>query len=100
MEAQGTGSKAIFESLGSLKEISSEVEQSAEGMLGGSREVIEESKTLERLTEEIGNGMQEMASGAEQIDRAVNRVNDISVENKKQIERLILEVSRFKVDRV
>jgi methyl-accepting chemotaxis protein len=97
MEAQGIGSKAIFESLGSLKEISSEVEQSAEGMLGGSREVIEESKTLERLTEEIGNGMQEMASGAEQIDRAVNRVNDISVENKKQIERLILEVSRFKV---
>jgi methyl-accepting chemotaxis protein len=38
-----------------------------------------------------------MASGAEQIDTAVNRVNDISVENKKQIEQLIMEVSRFKV---
>jgi methyl-accepting chemotaxis protein len=66
-------------------------------MLGGSREVIEESKVLERITSEIGNGMQEMASGAEQIDTAVSQVNNISGENKKQIERLILEVSRFKV---
>jgi methyl-accepting chemotaxis protein len=66
-------------------------------MLDGSREVIQESKVLERITSEIGNGMQEMASGAEQIDTAVNRVNDISGENKQQIERLILEVSRFKV---
>ena len=66
-------------------------------MLGSSREVIQESRTLERLTAEIGNGMTEMASGAAQIDTAVNRVNDISVENKKQIELLMSEVGRFKV---
>jgi methyl-accepting chemotaxis protein len=60
--------------------------------------VIEESKVLEYITSEIGNGMQEMASGADQIDTAVNRVNDISEENKKQIARLIQEVSRFKVE--
>jgi methyl-accepting chemotaxis protein len=66
-------------------------------MLGNSRKVIQESKMLERITEEIGSGMEEMASGAEQIDTAVNRVNDISVENKKQIEQLMAEVSRFKV---
>jgi hypothetical protein len=41
--------------------------------------------------------MQEMASGAEQIATAVNRVNDIRMENKNQIELLIHEVSRFKV---
>jgi methyl-accepting chemotaxis protein len=38
-----------------------------------------------------------MASGAEQIDTAVHQVNDISLENKKQIEQLIMEVSRFRV---
>jgi methyl-accepting chemotaxis protein len=98
MEEQETGSKAILEAIGDLNAITGEVKGSATGMLGGSREVIRESKTLEGITEEIGNGMQEMASGAEQIDTAVNRVNDISVENKKQIDLLILEVSRFKVD--
>jgi hypothetical protein len=41
--------------------------------------------------------MQEMASRAEQIDKAVNRVNDISLENQKQIEAFMGEVSRFKV---
>jgi methyl-accepting chemotaxis protein len=97
MEEQKTGSKAILESIGSLNEITGEVKGSATGMLGGSRQVIQESRTMEGLTAEIGNGIQEMASGAEQIDTAVNRVNDISVENKKQIEQLIMEVSRFKI---
>ena len=59
--------------------------------------MIEESKTLEQISTEIGDGMQEMASGAAQIDTAVHRVNGISLENKKQIEQLIMEVSRFKV---
>jgi methyl-accepting chemotaxis protein len=98
MEEQGTGSKAILESMSSLNEITDEVKQSAQEMISGSREVIQESKTLGQITTEIGNGMQEMASGAEQIDIAVHTVNDISIENKKQIEMLRLEVSRFKVD--
>jgi methyl-accepting chemotaxis protein len=97
MEEQGIGSKAILESIGSLNGITGEVKGSAQKMRGGSREVIEESKTLERITAEIGDGMQEMASRAEQIDKAVNRVNDISLENQKQIEALMGEVSRFKV---
>jgi methyl-accepting chemotaxis protein len=97
MEEQETGSKTILDTIGSLNELTSEVEGSAAGMLGDSREVIQESKALERMTAEIGNGIAEMASGAEQIDTAVNRVNDISIENKKQVEQLMTEVSRFKV---
>jgi methyl-accepting chemotaxis protein len=98
MEEQETGSKAILEAIGNLNAITGEVKGSATGMLGGSRKVIQESKTLERLTGEIGNGMVEMASGAEQINTAVNRVNDISEGNKKQIGRLMAEVSRFKIE--
>ncbi|MDR0629931.1 MAG: methyl-accepting chemotaxis protein [Treponema sp.] len=97
MEEQGIGSKAILESIERLNDITGEVKGSAQGMLGSSREVIEESKTLEQISTEIGDGMQEMASGAAQIDTAVHRVNGISLENKKQIEQLIMEVSRFKV---
>jgi methyl-accepting chemotaxis protein len=98
MGEQGIGSKAILESIERLNEITGEVKQSAQGMREGSREVIKESKSLEGISSEIGDGMQEMASGAEQIDIAITRVNDISMENKKQIEMLMEDVSRFKVD--
>jgi methyl-accepting chemotaxis protein len=98
MEEQGTGSKSILEAVSNLNEITGEVKGGVQVMLDGSRQVIRESKTLEGLTTGITNGMNEMASGADQIDRAVNHVNDISVNNKKQIDVLISEVSKFKVE--
>jgi methyl-accepting chemotaxis protein len=42
--------------------------------------------------------MNEMAAGADQINVAVNRVNDISVQNREHIETLVREVSLFKVE--
>jgi methyl-accepting chemotaxis protein len=98
MEEQGTGSKNILEAIGSLNEITGEVKNDAQVMFQGSGQVIRESKTLEDITAEITSGMNEMAAGADRISGAVNRVNDISINNKKQIDVLINEVSRFKVE--
>jgi len=42
--------------------------------------------------------MNEMATGADHINLAVNHVNEISVKNRDGIDALIKEVSRFKVD--
>jgi methyl-accepting chemotaxis protein len=42
--------------------------------------------------------MNEMATGAEQINIAVNRVNEITGDNKENIDILVKEVSRFKVE--
>jgi methyl-accepting chemotaxis protein len=42
--------------------------------------------------------MNEMAQGANHINNAVNEVNDVSNKNRKAIDILIKEVSRFKVD--
>jgi methyl-accepting chemotaxis protein len=67
-------------------------------MLVGAREVIEESNNLEKVTQEITMGMNEMASGADQINVAVNQVNEISSRNREGIAILMKEVSRFKVD--
>jgi len=67
-------------------------------MLEGSQEVMKESKNLEKVTVEITGGMNEMASGAEQINIAVNRVNEISGKNREGIDTLMKEVSRFKVE--
>jgi methyl-accepting chemotaxis protein len=77
MEEQCIGSKPILEAIGMLNESTLMVK-------GGS--------------EEITNGMSEMADEANQINLAVSRMNDISEQNKKNIDVLVNEVSKFKVE--
>jgi methyl-accepting chemotaxis protein len=57
-----------------------------------------ESQNLEKVTQEIAGGMNEMASGADQINVAVNHVNELSGKNREGIDTLMMEVSKFKVE--
>jgi methyl-accepting chemotaxis protein len=98
MEEQGVGSQQILEVIGQLNEITGMVKNGSDEMLEGSKEVISEGKNLEMATQEITNGMNEMSTGADQINIAVHRVNEISGQNKENIDILVREVSRFKVD--
>jgi methyl-accepting chemotaxis protein len=98
MEEQGAGSKQILEAIGQLNEATQLVKNSSEEMHEGSEQVIHESKNLELATQEITNGMNEMATGADQINAAVTTVNNISGENKENIEVLVREVAKFKVE--
>jgi methyl-accepting chemotaxis protein len=98
MEEQGEGSKQVLQSITNVNTITRNVKSGSEEMLEGSTEVIKESKNLERVTQEITGGMNEMAAGADQINIAVNRVNEISEKNKQSIDTLVKEVSRFKVE--
>jgi len=98
MEEQNTGSRQILDVIGNLNTITGQVKTSTEQMHQGSSQVIQESKHLEQITQEITEGMNEMASGAEQMNHAVIRVNEISSQNKENIDLLVKEVSRFKVE--
>jgi methyl-accepting chemotaxis protein len=98
MEEQSVGSKQILEAIGHLNDATQRVKGGSEEMLEGSKQVIQESNNLETATQEIANGMNEMAAGADQINIAVNRVNEISGHNKENIDILVREVSKFKVD--
>jgi methyl-accepting chemotaxis protein len=98
MEEQGQGSKQILQAIGQVNDITKQVKAGSQEMLEGSREVIQESKNLEKVTQEITGGMNEMAEGADQINIAVNRVNEISGQNRENIDILVEEVSRFKVE--
>jgi len=67
-------------------------------MLSETREVIKESSNLEKITQEITGGMNEMASGADEINEAVHHVNEISNKNREGINTLMREVAKFKVE--
>ncbi|MDR1399218.1 MAG: methyl-accepting chemotaxis protein [Treponema sp.] len=98
MEEQGEGSKQILEAIGRVSEVTLMVKDGSDEMREGSKQVIEESKHLELATQEISNGMNEMAIGAAQINTTVSQVNEISWHNKENIDILVREVSKFKVE--
>ena len=66
-------------------------------MLKGGESVAQEMHTLDDLTRIITESMNEMAAGAVQINNAVQEVSEITQKNKRRIERLAEEVSKFKV---
>jgi methyl-accepting chemotaxis protein len=98
MEEQSAGSRQILEAIGQLNEATQLVKGSSAEMLEGSKQVIAESRNLELVTQEISNRMNEMATGADQINVAVTRVNAISGENKENIDVLVQEVTKFRVE--
>jgi methyl-accepting chemotaxis protein len=98
MEEQSLGGKQIMDAIAQLNEITLQVKSGSLEMREGRKEVILESKNLELVTQEISGGINEMAAGADEINSAVNAVNAISGRNKENIDVLVHEVSRFKLE--
>ena len=98
MEEQGEGSKLVLRAISDVNDITQKVKGGSEEMLKASNQIIKEGENLELNTKEISGGVNEMALGTEQINAAVNQVNDISRYNRENIDILVEEVSRFKVE--
>ena len=52
---------------------------------------------LDDLTRIITDSMNEMASGAVEINKAVQEVNTLTRKNKQSIDNLAVEVGKFKI---
>jgi methyl-accepting chemotaxis protein len=98
MEEQGQGSKQILEAIGHLNDTTQQVKTVSHEMLEGAKEVIREADNWEKSTQEITGGMNEMAVGAEQVNKAIVHIDELTEKNKEEINLLIQEVSRFKVE--
>ena len=97
MREQENGSREVLTAIKSINTVTVEVQAGSEEMLKGGEGVAEEMQKLDSLTRVITESMNEMASGAVQINNAVQEVNEISQKNKRSIESLAEEVSKFKV---
>ena len=64
----------------------------------GLSKVIRESTELDKATQEISSGINEMASGAEQMNIAIHHVSELSGKTRDGIGTLMKEVARFKVE--
>ncbi|ERF59779.1 methyl-accepting chemotaxis protein signaling domain protein [Treponema socranskii subsp. socranskii VPI DR56BR1116 = ATCC 35536] len=97
MREQENGSKEVLAAIKNINAVTMEVQAGSEEMLKGGESVAAEMRKLDDLTRIITDSMNEMASGAVQINNAVQEVNRITQENKTSIQRLAAEVDKFKV---
>ena len=97
MREQEHGSKEILSAIKNIKSVTTEVQAGSEEMLRGGEGAVQEMHKLDELTHIITDSMNEMASGAIQINNAVQEVNDMTQKNRKSIEKLAAEVGKFKI---
>ena len=97
MDEQENGSKEVLTAIKSINTVTVEVQAGSEEMLKGGEGVAAEMQKLDGLTRIITESMNEMASGAVQINNAVQEVSEITQKNKRSIESLAEEVGKFKV---
>jgi len=98
MEEQGQGSKLVLEAVGKVNAITRQVSDGSGKMLNGSKEVVQESRNVEKTMQEINAAMNGMVEGARQINAAISHVNEISNKNRRNTTVLAEEVAMFKVD--
>ena len=98
MREQEHGSKEILSAIKNINTATTEVQAGSEEMLKGGEGAAHEMHTLDELTRIITDSMNEMASGAVQINNAVQEVNAMTQKNRESIERLANEVGKFKVN--
>ena len=97
MREQEHGSKEVLTAIKNINMVTVEVQAGSEEMLKGGEGVAAEMRKLDDLTRIITDSMNEMATGAVQINKAVQEVNEITQKNKRSIDNLVTEVSKFKV---
>ncbi len=97
MHEQENGSREVLSAIRNINEVTVEVKAGSEEMLKGGEGVADEMNKLDGLTRTITDSMNEMASGAIQINNAVQEVNEITQKNKMSIEALAQEVGKFRV---
>jgi CheY-like chemotaxis protein len=95
MEEQEVGGKQILESISRLRDITSSVKRGSDDMEESGKTLVKDTDEFIQTGKETVNGMNEILQGMNQINDAVGRVKDMSVENNHNFEALKNETEKF-----
>ncbi|MDR1324774.1 MAG: methyl-accepting chemotaxis protein [Treponema sp.] len=99
MEEEDAGNKELLETVGTLIEITGHVKQSLEEILSGSQRIIDHEQRLGSITMNVPDNSNEIVVRIEQhISTAVLCAEEISDENRQEVDTLIKEISRSKIE--
>jgi CheY-like chemotaxis protein len=98
MEEQEVGEKQILDSMERLKEVNVLVKKGAEEMLKSSLHLTTQANDFINTSNAVVNGMNDIVNGAmQQIQTAVNHVDEMNAENNRNFEELKQETEKFKI---
>ena len=86
-----------MEAIKQINTVTMEVKDGSDEMLEGSVTVAQEMEHLNQLTNNITSSMNEMAAGTAQLNKTVQDVMALTLENKESIRNLSDEIRVFKV---
>ena len=98
MQEQSSYSRNVLDTMNEMSVVTNQVSTGSAEILRNEESAAKGIHTLNDAARVITESMNEMASGAVQINNAVQEVNEITQKNKQSIESLAEEVSKFKVN--
>jgi len=98
MNEQEKNSSLIWKLIKDINEITSTVKTNSNEMLIGGEKIINETTRLQELTSELKKSMQEVDSQVDLINDATQDSLSIATRNKQSIDRLVVEVGKFKTE--
>ncbi len=95
VEKQHNKSQEMLEDIKAITLVTQEVGSGSTEMLKKGDDITIEMKKLDDLTHVISGSMTEMATGTEQINKAVQSISEISQKNRKSMDELVNEIGKF-----
>jgi methyl-accepting chemotaxis protein len=97
IEEQASGGNMVLNSLKEMREIASGVIDGSKEMTQGNQVILEAVNSLRDVNHQLNHAMREIASGIDEINQSVLNVSELTEQNKKSIERVRENASRYKV---
>ena len=97
MEQQDAGNKEVLAAMSASNDITRNVRSYSQGIQSASQEAVDESKNLERLSGDVANAINQIASGVDNINTAITHTSEISQKNNEDINILLREISKFSI---
>ena len=98
MNEQERNGNLIWNLIKDINEITNTVKTNSNEMLVGGEKIINETTRLQELTSELKKSMQEVDSQVDLINDATQDSLSIATRNKESIDRLVVEVGKFKTE--
>jgi len=97
MEEQNAGSSQILEALGTLKNISGDVQQRASEMMENGVVLKGLMGELKNISSDVSLSMTEIEHGTEEISSAADKTSELAVRNRQSITVLSRQTSKFRL---
>lgn len=97
MDEQSTSSHEIRKALGDIEGATLQVREASDQMRQASLSLVTETKTLLEINHEVKAGIDEIAVGTEEIDKAAQATSELSRINSEKIGQVATIVGKFKL---